>query len=123
MSPDPGTAAVRSSQKRGNPMLAVTYSVLSVVGLVGTWYFNLRFAGGNFVADWFASPASSSAAVDVIVTASAACIFFVVEGWRIGWKWSAILIPLTFALALAFTFPLFLAIREGLRIRAARRTP
>lgn len=34
------------------------------------------------------------------------------EGWRLGWRWSLVLVPLTFVAALAFALPLFLALRE-----------
>ncbi len=69
-------------------------------------------AGEDYVAGWFASAASSSAATDVIVVAVAACVFFIVEGRRLGVAWSWVLVPATFAIAVAFTVPLFLALRE-----------
>lgn len=106
--------------------LVTVYLLLALVGLVGTWYFNLSYSAGpgepNYVQAWFANAASSSAAVDVIVTALAACVFFVVEGRRIGLRWAWVLVPLTFAVALAATFPLFLALRERrLAVTAAER--
>ncbi len=102
--------------------MAVLYAVLALVGLVGTWYYNLQFDGAGaqaYLGAWFANPASSSVAVDVIVTALVACIFYVREGLLQRWRWSLTLVPLTFLVALAFTFPLFLAMRE-LRLPAAR---
>ncbi|WP_432564040.1 DUF2834 domain-containing protein [Kineococcus sp. SYSU DK003] len=110
---------------RGSPALAAVWFALALAGLVGTWTFNLRFIadpqGLGYVEAWFVNPASSSAAVDVLVVALAACVLFVVEGRRLGWtRWSWLLVPLTFALALAFTFPLFLGLRElTLRRRTA----
>jgi hypothetical protein len=98
---------------------AAGYLVLAVAGAAGTWYYNLQHTGGSYLGAWFANPASSSAAVDVIVTAVVACLFYVREGWRLGWLWPVALVPLTFAVALAFTFPLFLAVRE---LRGHRRT-
>ena len=56
------------------PLVAV-YAVLSLVGLVGTWWFNLTYfaaGGGSYVGDWFANAASSSAAVDILVAGAAA---------------------------------------------------
>jgi len=104
-------------------MAAIVYGLLSVLGLVGTWYYNLQFSGSGssqgYVEAWFANPASSSAAVDVIVTALAACLFYVLEGRRLGRRWVWVLVPLTFLVALAFTFPLFLAWRERLLARSA----
>jgi SNF family Na+-dependent transporter len=110
------TPPARSRTTTGLVLTGV-YLFLATAGLVGTWYFNLVFIGSNstmsYVEAWFANPASSSAAVDVAVTAVAANVFFVREGIRLGFgKWSWVLIPLTYLLALAFTFPLFLALRE-----------
>lgn len=93
-------------------MAAAVYGVLAVAGLVGTWWFNLRFTGDSYLGAWFANPASSSAAVDVIVAAVVACLFYVREGARLGLRWTLLLVPATFAVALAFTLPLFLAVRE-----------
>ncbi|MDL5155240.1 DUF2834 domain-containing protein [Actinomycetospora termitidis] len=97
------------------------YLLLSVVGLVGTWWFNLASAaaGENYLAGWFANAASSSAAVDILVAGIAACVFMVIEGRRLGWpRWSLVLLVVgSFAIAVAFVFPLFLALREHARSR------
>ena len=50
-------------------------------------------------------------------------MFYVWEGRRLGWRWAVALVPLTFLVALAFTFPLFLALREIGLARAARPAP
>jgi hypothetical protein len=105
-------------------ILISLYLLLAVVGLVGTWYFNFEFFALNsemsYLEGWFANPASSSAAVDIIVVALMGSLFIAVEGWRMKLRWTWILIPLSFFIALAFTFPLFLAIRE---ISFTRRKP
>lgn len=90
------------------------YTGLAVAGLVGTWWFNVRSitAGEDYLAGWFANAAASSAAVDVIVVALAACLFFVLEGRRLHLRLTWLLVPMTFVVAVAFTFPLFLALRE-----------
>jgi hypothetical protein len=98
------------------------YLILAVAGLVGTWYFNIVsiMANDDYLAGWFANAASSSAAVDILVVAIAASVFFVAEGKRLGMKRTWLLIPLSGLTALAFTFPLFLAWREvTLRRRAS----
>lgn len=102
---------------RSNRILAAVYFVLALGGLIGTWYFNIRFAGEesglNYVEAWFVNSASSSAAIDVIVTAVAANVLFIREGIRLGWgKWVWVFVPLTYLVALAFVFPLFLGLRE-----------
>ena len=109
--------------RSGSPVLVAVYATLSVVGLIGTWYFNLAFfatGGTDYVGGWFANPASSSAAVDIIVMAIAACVVMVVEGRRLVLRPLVIglLVVLSFVVAVAFTFPLFLALRE----RRLRRT-
>lgn len=93
---------------------SITYLFLSIIGLFGTWYFNLISIkiGSDFIADWTSTPAVSSAAVDLIVTASAASVFIFFESKRLKIKYGWLFIVGSFITAIAFTFPLFLAIRE-----------
>ncbi|WP_235830684.1 DUF2834 domain-containing protein [Arthrobacter cheniae] len=105
--------------------MRLVYLILGLIGLVGTWFFNLRSmaAGENYLAGWFANAAASSAAVDVIVVAVVACVFMVVEGHRRGMSRAVwLLVPLSFAVAIAFTFPLFLAWREHHLLKIATDT-
>lgn len=108
----------------GRVVLTAVYGFLSLAGLVGTWYFNLLFMAQDsdlsYLEAWFVNPASSSAAVDLIVIAAMASVFMAVEGWRLRIWWTWVLIPLSFALAVAFTFPLFLAVREVRMFRLGR---
>lgn len=106
-------------------VLTAMYLGLSIAGLVGTWYFNIAYVAEaddyGYLEGWFANPAASSASVDLLVIAVAACIVMLVEGARLGWRrWVWVLAPASFAIAVAFTFPLFLALREACA-RAARR--
>jgi hypothetical protein len=104
--------------------MRIVYLILAAIGGVGTWIFNLRSmaAGEDYLAGWFASAASTSAAVDVIVVAFAACAFMVVEGRRLRMSRAVwLLVPLSFVIAIAFTFPLFLAWREHHLVRTADR--
>lgn len=97
-----------------------TYLSLSVVGLVGTAWFNLRSGGveGGYLRGWFANAAASSAAVDLIVAAVAASVFMIVEGRRLGMRRPWLYPLLALVTAIACTFPLFLYARS----RAMRRT-
>lgn len=102
--------------------MVIVYSLLALVGLVGTWWFNLVSIGRgeDYLGGWFATPASSSAAVDVVVVAVVVCVFVVLEARRLGMsRWAWVLVPLTFAVAVAFSFPAFLAWRE-LHLRQAQ---
>jgi Terpene cyclase DEP1 len=102
--------------------LAIVYLVLAIAGLVGTWSWNIVaiIELRDFVGDWVNSgPAVSSLTVDLLVAAVAGSILIIVEGRRVGMKWVWVLLPLSALTAFAFTFPLFLALRE--RRLAARR--
>lgn len=122
MTPPAPAAARRRSRAR-----AAVYFVLAAVGLVGTWYFNLTYTGGSYVADWFANAASSSAAVDILVVFVVTVVFYLDEGRRLGWRLPLVLllIPLSLGLAVAFVLPLFLGLRELrlARIEAAGTRP
>lgn len=102
---------------------AVVYLVLSVAGLVGTWIFN-AFAIArmrDFIGDLVSSgPAVSSITVDLLVVAIAGSIFILVEGRRLGMRFAWVYVVLSGLTAFAFTFPLFLAMRQRrLTARAA----
>ena len=102
--------------------LAVVWLVLAIVGLVGTWYFNILSitAARDFIGDWVGSgPAVSSLTVDLLVVAVAGCILIVVESKRLGMRFAAVYIVAGAVIAFAFAFPLFLAMRER-RLAAAR---
>ncbi len=90
------------------------YLLLSIAGLIGTWYFNLLAIqqGRDFFADWASTPAVSSATTDLFVVATAASIFIFFEGKRLKMKYIWLYILGSFLTAIAFTFPLFLAMRE-----------
>ena len=102
--------------------LAVVYLVLAVAGLVVTWTFNaIAIAEGNdFIGDLLSSgPAVSSITNDLLFVAVAGSILIIVESRRIGMRFALIYIIGSALTAFAFTFPLWLAMRE--RRLAARR--
>lgn len=95
--------------------LAITWFVLALAGLIGTWTFNALaiVQMRNFVGDWVGSgPSVSSLTVDLLVVAVAGCILIVGESRRLGMKRAWLYIVLSGLTAFAFTFPLFLAMRE-----------
>ena len=93
---------------------SIVYLLLSVAGLIGTWYFNLLAIrqGRNFLEDWSSTPAVSSATTDLFFAASAASIFMFYESKRLKMKYVWLFILGSFVTAIDFTFPLFLAFRE-----------
>ena len=105
--------------------LALTYLALAMAGLVGTWIFNalaiiqLRDYLGDLVTS---GPAVSSITVDLLVVAVAGCVFIVVEARRLGMRRAWLYIVLSGLTAFAFTFPLFLAMRQR-RLTALARIP
>ena len=95
--------------------LALVYLALSVLGLAGTWFFNVLaiVQVRDFIGDWVGSgPAVSSLTVDLLVVAVAGCILIVIEARRLGMKRAWLYVVLSGITAFAFTFPLFLAMRE-----------
>ncbi|TDN92047.1 DUF2834 domain-containing protein [Microbacterium sp. BK668] len=95
--------------------LAIGYLVLSLIGLVGTFILNAWTVveARNYFGDIFGSgPAVSSIGVDLLVVAVAGAVFIVAEARRLGMKRAWLYIVLSLVTAFAFTFPLFLAMRE-----------
>lgn len=95
--------------------LAITWFVLAILGLIGTWTFNTLaiIQMRDFIGDWVGSgPAVSSLTVDLLVVAVAGSILIIVEAKRLGMKRGWLYVILSGLTAFAFTFPLFLAMRE-----------
>ncbi|WP_458041881.1 MULTISPECIES: DUF2834 domain-containing protein [Bacteria] len=95
--------------------LAIAYLALAVAGLIGTWFFNalaiIRLR--DFIGDLVSSgPAVSSITVDLLIAAIAGCVFIIVEARRLGMRRAWLYIVLSGVTAFAFTFPLFLAMRQ-----------
>lgn len=95
--------------------LAIAYLVLAVAGLVGTWWFNaLAIVQMNdFVTDLVTGgPAVSSITVDLVVVAIAGSVFILVEARRLRMRFGWLYVVGSAVTAFAFTFPLFLAMRQ-----------
>ncbi|WP_374314579.1 DUF2834 domain-containing protein [Microbacterium sp.] len=103
--------------------LAVVYLCLAVAGLIGTWIFNalailqLRDFLGDLVSS---GPAVSSITVDLLVVAVAGSVFVIVEARRLGMRFGWLYVVGAAITAFAFTFPLFLAMRERRKTEIAR---
>lgn len=104
--------------------LALVWLGLAVVGLIGTWTFNILaiIEQRNFVGDWVSSgPAVSSLTVDLLIVAVAGSILIIIEARRLGMRHAWLYVVGAGLTAFAFTFPLFLANRER-TLAAARRS-
>src|SRR5215203_716098 len=106
--------------------LAFAYLLLAVAGLLGSWWFNvLAFVQmADFLGDLTNSgPAVSSITVDLLVVALAGSVFLLVEARRLRMRFGWLYVVGAGLTAFAFTFPLFLAMRERRTTRLARATP
>lgn len=105
----------------GTPRAFWVYLSVAAIGLIGTAWFNIRSViepqEQTFLAAWFANPSVSSLSWDLLATASAASIFIILEGRRLGIRWYWAYVLFSFITAVAFTFPLFLAVRERHLVR------
>ena len=90
------------------------YLSLSIVGLVTAWTFNGLAVMNNqdYTAAWFGTAVDWVLSADLSIVAIAGVIFMITEGRRVGMKRIWLYIVLSGITAMAFTFPLFLAMRE-----------
>lgn len=95
--------------------LAFAYLGLAIAGLIGTWYFNVLaiLQMADYLGDVLTSgPAVSSLGVDLVVVALAGSVFIIVEARRLGMRFGWLYVVGAGLTAFAFTFPLFLALRQ-----------
>jgi hypothetical protein len=105
--------------------LAFVYLLLAVAGLIGTWTFNVLAVVqmADFIGDLVSSgPAVSSITVDLLVAAVAGSVFVIVEARRLRMRFGWLYVVGAGLTAFAFTFPLFLAMRQRHLTRLARAT-
>jgi hypothetical protein len=96
------------------------YYALAAAGLLLPWYFNAAFllGGGSFAPAPFlaavtANPLVTGITWDVYIAAVAASVWMVQDGRRHGVRGAWVHVALTFAVGLAFAYPLYLARRVG----------
>lgn len=93
------------------------YAALAVIGAIAPWYFNLQFfadppAGMGFVEALWVNAATSSFTVDLTVACLAFLVWMFAESRRLGMRYAWAYFFLTFLVAFACAFPLFLLMRE-----------
>lgn len=96
------------------------YLLLALIGFVTTWYFNIQFyltaedtSIGNFIAQTNLSFPAKSISADISVVAITFLVWMIYESRKLKIKHWWIIIPLTFLVAIAFSFPLFLWMRAN----------
>ena len=92
----------------------VFFLILSIVGLITAWVFNgiASVTGQNYLDAWFGSAVDWVLSLDILIVAIAGSAFMIYEARKLGMKRVSLYIVLSGVTALAFTFPLFLAMRE-----------
>ena len=102
------------TQHRKHQTRFVFYLVLSVVGLITAWVFNgiASVTGANYLLAWFGTPVDWVLSLDLLIVAIAGSAFMIFEAKKLGMKRVWVYIALSGITAFAFTFPLFLALRE-----------
>ncbi len=92
---------------------------LAILGILYTWYYNILYFQSvenasfmGFIQDAQINFAGKSFGADLTVVVFAFFVFLVTESLRLNIKYWWWLIPMTFLIAVAFTFPLFLYFRQ-----------
>ncbi|MFS4469503.1 DUF2834 domain-containing protein [Maribacter sp. 2210JD10-5] len=105
-------------------VIEIVLLLLSLIGIAATWYFNILFyftientSIANFIALANATLPAKSISADISVVAITFLIWMVYEARKLKMRHWWLFIPLTFLIAIAFSFPLFLFFRER-KIRA-----
>ena len=90
------------------------YLILSIVGLVTAWVFNALAVMNNqdYAGAWFGSAVDWVLSADFTVVAIAVVVFMISEARRLKMRRVWLYILLSGITAMAFTFPLFMAMRE-----------
>ena len=96
------------------------YLSLAIIGLVTAWTFNALavIENADYARAWFGSAVDWVLGADLAVVAIAVVVFMFAEGSRLGMKRVWIYVVLAGVTAMAFTLPLFLAMRERHLARA-----
>ncbi|AOW16413.1 hypothetical protein LPB03_02540 [Polaribacter vadi] len=96
------------------------YLLLSILGICYTWYYNIQYFNTvenvsfvGFLNDAQQNFAGKSFGADLTVVVFTFFAFMIPESLRLKIKYWWVLIPFTFLIAIAFTFPLFLYLRAN----------
>jgi Terpene cyclase DEP1 len=92
----------------------VFFLTLAIIGLVTAMVFNgiASIQGQNYLDAWFGSAVDWVLSLDILIVAIAGSALMTMEAKRLGMKRVWLYIGASGVTAFAFTFPLFLAMRE-----------
>ena len=95
------------------------FLVLSILGICYTWYYNIQWFQNandptftNFFNDAQANFAGKSFGADLSVVVLTFFVWFIPDARKLKIKAWWVIIPLTFLIAVAFSFPFYLYLRE-----------
>ena len=93
---------------------SIAFFVISGIGLITAWVFNglAVMTNQDYLKAWFGTAVDMVLSTDLLIVAVAVAIFMIYEGQRLGMKRVWLYIALSGITAMAFTFPLFLAMRD-----------
>lgn len=93
---------------------SIAFFVLAAIGLITAWVFNglAVMTNQDYLKAWFGTAVDLVLSIDLLIVAVAVAIFMIYEGKRLGMKRVWLYIALSSITAMAFTFPLFLAMRD-----------
>jgi hypothetical protein len=102
----------------------IFFLVVSLVGLITAWIFNgiASVTGQNYLDAWFGSAVDWVLSLDILIVAIAGSAFMIFEAQKLGMKRVWLYIVLSGVTAFAFTFPLFLAMRERTLAKLEKET-
>lgn len=100
--------------------LMIFYLAFAIMGLIIPWYFNIQhilyspvpFTVVEYFRQGTATPLAASITFDFFIGTIPAMVWMILEIRRLKMKYLWFYILGTFAIAFAFTFPLFLFFRE-----------
>jgi Terpene cyclase DEP1 len=99
-------------------LICATYTLIALLALPATWINNIAFMKQpnnsfmDFVNAAYVNAAAASLSNDLLFVATAASMFMVIEGRRLGIRFLWLYIALSALVAISVTFPLFLLARH-----------
>ena len=101
------------------------YLILSAAGLITAWVFNglAVIEGADYLGAWFGTSVDWVLSLDLLIVAIAGSAFIIMEGRKRRMRHFWFYIVASGLTAFAFTFPLFLAMRERVLASEAVDSP